>query len=117
MLVEALAAVALIAVGVVAATKCLGGMAQARTRAADAEEMQRLAFRKYDEILAEQSLSTGEASGDFADVGESRFTWQASRTALGIGNLDSLRIEVTTRGDPRQTAEVQGLVCRPGGKS
>jgi prepilin-type N-terminal cleavage/methylation domain-containing protein len=113
-MIEALAAVVLIGAGLVAATKCLGGMAQARTRAFESEDMQRLALGKLDEIVALDSLPSGSSEGDFEDAGEKRFVWRAERTPTGTGNLDVLRVEVTRRGESyAQATEVQGLFCRP----
>jgi len=78
--------------------------------------MQRLALRKYDEIVALDTLPSGQSKGDFDDLGETRFTWQADRTSLGIGDLDSIRVRVFRKGgDQENPAEIQGLLCRSGG--
>jgi len=115
-LVEALAALVLITVGLVATLQCIGAMTRARSRALETADMQRLAFRKYDEIIAENLLPSGSSDGNFEDVGEPRFTWHAERTALGVGGLDDLAVQVVRKGETYQHAtEVQGLICRPSG--
>lgn len=110
-LVEAIASVLLIAVGLVVGQQCLNAITAGRVRALDTEEMQRLAFRKYDEILAEGKLLGGQSSGDFAEIGERRLSWKADRSAIGSGNLDRLRIQVSR--DDGLSTQIEGLVCPP----
>ena len=113
-LIEALASVVLVTIGIVATMMSLGAFARSETRALEAEEMQRLALRKYEEIVAIGALPAGEASGDFADVGQPQYDWTAVRSPTGTRNLDNIRVDVSRRGnDPRQRTEVQGFYCRP----
>jgi len=114
-LIEALAAVLILSVGISAAVTTLGAIAKAQTRAIEREEMQRLAFRKYDEIVALDELPSGQSQGGFEAIGEERFVWRAQRSGTGDGNLDSIRVEVGRKGQGFQNAvEIQGLYCRPG---
>lgn len=115
-LVEALAAVTLIGVGIVATMQCLTAVGHSRGRALEGEEMQRLAFRKYDELLALGGLPSGRAEGGFEEIGERRFTWRANRSATGIAKLDELQVDVMRRGEgDRPGARITGLVASAGG--
>lgn len=112
---EALASVALISLGIAVSTATLGRIAQARSRAQDAEEMQRLALQTYDEILALKTVTAGHAEGDYLDRGEKRFRWRADRTPTGEGNLELIRVEVSARDDGfAHPTVLQGLVCGSG---
>jgi len=113
-----LASVALIAIGIVACVSTLGKLQRNEARNLEAEQMQRLALRKYDEIAALGILPSGQASGDFLDVGERRFIWQASRIPTGTGNLDSIRVDVARKGESFQLGcQIEGLLCRPATKT
>jgi prepilin-type N-terminal cleavage/methylation domain-containing protein len=117
-LIEAIAAVALMAIGICATLDGLAAISKAQARAMESELMQRLAFRKYDEILSEALLDSGSTSGDFKDIGENRFLWSAERTSTGDGNLDSLVVRVTRAGkNSDKGAFIEGLICRPSTKT
>ena len=113
-IVEALASIALISVGIVASLQTFGALAKADAREADAEEMQRLALRKYDDIVAAGGLTATASSGDFQDLNQPRFTWKARQSPTGTGNLDRITVEVDFAGglNPRKET-VAGLFCRP----
>jgi type II secretory pathway pseudopilin PulG len=113
-LVEALASVVLISVGVVATLTTLSAFSRSQLHANQSEEMLRLAIKKYDEIVATGALPSGEASGDFSDVNKPDLTWRAERNPTGTGNLDLIQVDVSRKGDTRgQRTEIQGLLCRP----
>lgn len=115
-IVEALVSVAILSVGIVATLTTLGAMARAQTRTLESDEMQRLALRKYDEIVALDRLPSGQSQDDFSDVGQKRFVWRADRTSTGAGNLDAVRVQVAGQGEGFGNAvQIQGLVCRPKG--
>ncbi len=113
-LVEALASVLLISVGIVGVIVGLGAMARSDSKALETEEMQRLAYHKYDEVVALGILPAGDSSGDFEDIGEKRFVWRAERTTIGPGNLDGIKVFVDRPGNNYQKGvEVQGVFCKP----
>ena len=116
-IVEALASVVLISLGIVASLQTFGALAKADAREGDIEEMQRLAFRKYDEIIAAGGLTANASSGDFQDIQEPRFNWRARQSATGTGNLDRITIEINYRtgANPRKEG-ISGLLCRPASK-
>jgi prepilin-type N-terminal cleavage/methylation domain-containing protein len=110
-LVEALVCVALISGGIAICMTTLSAISRAEIRVSDRETMQRLAVRKYDELIILGTLTSGELSGDFAEIGESRFQWRADRSQSSVGNLDVIRVDVAPKGDSYAHAtEVQGLL-------
>src|SRR5579859_7109800 len=114
-LIEAIAAAALLAIGIVACLDATRAMYRAADRSMLREDMERLAIRKYDEILALGAFTSGQTSGDFADIGERRFSWSATWSASGVQDLDVLRVDVNRVGVPTSDAyEVQGLYCHQG---
>jgi Tfp pilus assembly protein PilV len=103
-LIEALVAVALTAIGVVAV---MGGMG-ALTRV-EKERMQRLAIDKYHELSATGDRTT--SNGDFSDRNETRYVWTAAVEPTGVENLDQLTVTVRLTGADREREEVvSGLV-------
>jgi hypothetical protein len=112
--VEALVCVVLISGGIVACMTTLSAIARAQVRISDREAMQRLALRKYNELVILGTLTTGQATGDFADIGNFQFQWRADRSSSGVDNLDVLRVDVAPKGESYSHAtEVQGLISIP----
>ena len=113
-LIEVLVAAFLLGFGIVATLECLSAITSSQIRSMESERMQRLALRKYDEIVALGELNAGQVDGDFQDIGEDRYTWHADRIATGTTNLDSLRVQVTKKGQQsNQPVQVEGLICKP----
>ncbi len=113
-LIEVLVAALLLGFGIVATLECLSSITASQMRTLESERMQRLAIRKYHELLALNELSAGQADGDFLDIGEERYTWHADRIATGTTNLDSLRVQVFKKGkETGQPFQVEGLICKP----
>ncbi len=89
----------------------LSAIGRAQIRIADRETMQRLAIRKYDELVILGTLTTGQANGDFVDVGNTQFQWRADRSPSGVANLDVLRVDVAPKGESYVHAtEIQCLI-------
>jgi prepilin-type N-terminal cleavage/methylation domain-containing protein len=111
-LVEALVSVVIVSVGIGACLGTMGAIARAQSRAADTEEMQRLAVRKYDELTATNASGSSSDQGDFQELGEPRFVWRAQRSSADKAGLDELRIDVARRGSGfSNSVSVRGLVC------
>lgn len=92
-MVEALASVALLAVGVVAAMSALSSMTRGEARLLEGERMQRLADEKLAEMVATGDFEF-ETQGNFEDRNESRYSWTASLEPSGVENVDIFRVEV-----------------------
>src|SRR4051794_38471747 len=73
-IIEALVALTLAGIGVAGAIEGIRSLTKSQTRMLEGEHMHRLAFEKYQEIIATQDLTT--PSGDFGDRNESGFTWE-----------------------------------------
>lgn len=113
-LVEALVCVALIAGGIALCMTTLSEIGRAENRVTDRETMQKLALSKYDQLIVLGTLSAGQTSGDFSDIGDTRFQWRADRSPSSVGNLDVIRVEVAPKGVSFvQGVEIQGLLSTP----
>lgn len=113
-LIEAMVTVALVAVGVVGVIGGFGALTASQTRAQESERMQRLAFQKYDELLATQGTTLTDLGGDFADQGQAGLKWEASVQPTGVENLDSITVTVSRMNDSGgPLAQAEGLSFRP----
>lgn len=113
-LVEAVASVALLGVGVAAVMGALGAMTANSTRVRETEFMQRLAYDKYRELVATGQTDSAQISGDFSDREDSLHQWEAETGPSGIDNVETLRVTVQ-RNDRREVepVEIDGLIFRP----
>jgi type II secretory pathway pseudopilin PulG len=93
-MVEALAAVALLAVGIVASLSALGAMTRAEGGMRESERMQRLADQKLQELIA-----TGDwqflTEGDFSEQAENRYLWTSTLEPSGVENMEVLSVTIT----------------------
>ena len=99
-MVEAMVAVALLAVGITACLGALGAMTKGEARAQESERLQLLAHRKLDELIATHAAETGSVSGDFTDNGFPAITWSAETETSGVENLDALHLTITEPNKP-----------------
>jgi len=103
--------VALIAGGIAICMKTLSAIGEAEVRVGDREKMQKLALGKYDQLIVLGTLTSGQASGDFSDIGDTKYQWRADRSPSSVGNLDVIRVEVAPKGASlAQGVEIQGLL-------
>ncbi|MER3496083.1 MAG: hypothetical protein C4320_04330 [Armatimonadota bacterium] len=96
-LVEALASIVLLGVGIVASQQTIGAIGRNEARSRLKERLESLAQSKLDELLTESGQTPGDQNGDFADRGERDISWTFSVSASGIQNLDTIRLVVTPR--------------------
>ncbi|MCE9559596.1 MAG: hypothetical protein K8R88_11665 [Armatimonadetes bacterium] len=99
-MVEAMVAVALLAIGITACLGALGAMTKGEARAQESERLQLLAHRKLNELIATREAETGSASGDFSASGFPSITWAAETETSGVENLDALYLTVTEPNKP-----------------
>ena len=100
-LIEALAAVTILGVGIAAVVSGLGAVTRAESRMRKIELMTRLAQHKFDELVATSSSMTAGAaqSGDFSDQNLPDYAWNCEITDTGITNLEAVTIKVTLTKD------------------
>lgn len=100
-IVEIVVATMLIAVGVTALMRGLGGLDRATTALIEKDKVSRLAQQKLDEIIATEEYKTA-TQGTF-DVPDDKYTWNLENISTGVENLNGLRLTVTdsTRSDGR----------------
>jgi type II secretory pathway pseudopilin PulG len=105
-LIEALAAVTILGVGIVAVLDGLGAMSKVESRMKRIEEMTRLAQHKYDELVATSTTMTSGSSqsGDFTDENNTDYLWSCDIEDTGVTNLEAVTVTVTLANDNSATA-------------
>jgi Tfp pilus assembly protein PilV len=110
-LIEAIVSVGLVAVGIVSIMGAFGKLSHQQTQANTSELMQRLAFEKYDELVATGAIETQALNGDFSDQGDDAHLWDATVDTTGTENLSSLTVSVQSRdGDANDKVSISGMV-------
>jgi type II secretory pathway pseudopilin PulG len=113
-LIEAVAAIGLVSIGVVSSLTGLAAIAKNDQALLERERMQKLAVQKYDEVIATGLIDTAELSGDFTDQNIDGFEWEATVEPSGEENLEVLTVTVNKTGDAEgPQATMDGLVFRP----
>jgi len=115
-LIEALVAAALLATGVVAVLSAFGALSRTEASAREVETMQRLAYQKYDELLATSTDITSPQDGDFSDRNIDGFTWKMEEEPSGVDNLDAVTVTVQKSNDNSSnplSASAYGLIYVP----
>lgn len=115
-LVEALVSAALLSVGAVAVLGAIGAIYRTQASAQEAETMQRLAYEKYDELVATSLDITQPQEGDFQDQNETRYNWSMTEEPSGVDNLDAITVTVRKVNDNSanaRTAVATGLLYVP----
>jgi prepilin-type N-terminal cleavage/methylation domain-containing protein len=115
-LIEVLASLALMGIGLVSVFSAFAAISSSESRAREVEKMHRLAVAKYDEMRAITDTFAGSENGDFSDLGETDYVWELQVEPTGIENLDAITVNVEKRargGDRDATASVTGLVFQP----
>jgi len=111
-LIEVLAAVVLLGVGIVAVLSALSSLTGAEARMRETERMLRLAQTKYDELVATSEQLNSPQSGNFEEQGEPNFTWSSEVEPTGVENLDAITVTVTKRNSDKEV-ETSGLIFVP----
>ena len=112
-LIEALVAVAVTGIGVSAALGGMGALARGERRALITETMQRLAFQKYEEIVATGEVTSATLEGDFSDRNLETLKWEAEVEQSGTENLSIITVRVTSDADENMQAQARGLLFEP----
>jgi prepilin-type N-terminal cleavage/methylation domain-containing protein len=113
-LVEAVASIALVGIGVTSAMGGLAAMAKTDRQIQEREVLQRLAVQKYEELIATGQFETAELNGDFTDRNIEEYEWAASVEPSGEENLEVITVTVNRVGDVEgPQASVDGLLFNP----
>jgi len=107
-LIEALASVTILGLGIASVLSGLGAMSKVESRMRKVEEMTRLAQHKYDELVATSTSMTAGASqsGDFSDENNSEYLWNCDIADTGVTNLEAVTVTVTLVNDTSASAPV-----------
>lgn len=109
-MVEALASVILIGVGIAAALGGISAITKSESDGQDRERLERLAMQKYDELVATGNMTSAQ-SGDFTDRNVSDVTWQSQVSASGVDNLNHVSVTVQRSNDSKSPVAVfDGLI-------
>src|SRR4051794_22866884 len=83
-IMKAIVSIALTTLGILGAMGALGSLTKAQTIMLQTDRMDRLAYQKYQEILATQDYNT--TSGDFKDWNDDKYVWEASINSSSVQN-------------------------------
>jgi prepilin-type N-terminal cleavage/methylation domain-containing protein len=107
-LIEVLASLVILGVGITAALAGLSAIAKSEVRAREVETMHRLAMDKLNELRAVTDTFAAPDSGDFTDRDLVDYAWNLEVEATGIENLNAVTVIVERRsraqGSPRAAA-------------
>ncbi len=110
-LIEALAGVVLLGIGIVGATTAIGTMIRTEDMMRQKEKMSRLAHDKLSELVATGQAATS-SDGDFSEQNETGYTWSLESNPSGIANLDAITLTVKREGFEDE-ARLDSLVYVP----
>jgi prepilin-type N-terminal cleavage/methylation domain-containing protein len=107
-LIEALASVIILGVGIASVLSGLGAVSRVEVRMKQVEAMTRLAQHKFDELVATSTTMTSGATqnGDFNDENNSQYLWSCDIQDTGVTNLEAVTVTVTLANDTSTTAPV-----------
>ncbi len=112
-LIEAIASVAILSIGIVAVMGGIGAMSRAESRIRQIEAMTILAQHKYDELIATTANLTTNQTGDFTDQNNNDYSWSATIDQTGVTNLVAVSVTVNPTVDTSSSApvaHVSGLI-------
>ena len=92
-LLESLAAVVLLGIGIVGAMGAFSSVTRTEDRVRQKEYMQRIAQAKLSELVATGEATTS-TNGDFSDQNETDYTWELEVNTSGITDLDAVTLTV-----------------------
>ena len=114
-MVEAIASVGILSIGIIAVVSGIGAVSRAESRVRQVEKMTVLAQHKYEELVA-TSTTLASQSGDFKDQNETNYQWSATVDQTGVTNLVALTVTVSSITDTSSSApqeKVSGLLYQP----
>jgi prepilin-type N-terminal cleavage/methylation domain-containing protein len=114
-LIEAMAAVLILSIGIVAVYGGMNSLTRAEARARDQDLVQRLADEKYEELISTEPDLSAPQNGNFDDRNLPDFNWEMESTPSGIESLQSITVRVEPRvaNDQAPTGLASGLVYVP----
>lgn len=107
-LIEVLAAVTILGIGIAAVVSALGAGAETESRVKRIEQMTRLAQHKLDELVATSTTMTsgGSQNGDFTDENINDYLWSCEIADTAVTNLEAVTVTVTMAKDTSARAPV-----------
>lgn len=112
-LVEALVSIVLLGVGVVSVMGGLAQLARADYGSREREDMSRLAYDKFQELIATYDFQQAPLDGDFSDSGRPELKWRAELTTTNVTDLGRFTVTVSKDTDQSASSVVDGLIYNP----
>lgn len=110
-MVEIIVSILLISVGLVGAIRGMASITEAEANSKEKETLQRLAYDKYNELIAtEQLVNAQSLSGDFSAQGYPDLQWQGELISNSLTDLYSLRVSITSQSRSSIRRTLEGLV-------
>ncbi|RYG26091.1 prepilin-type N-terminal cleavage/methylation domain-containing protein [bacterium] len=111
-LLEAMAAVVLLGIGIATSVGSFGTLARSESNTRQTEKMYRLAQAKLAELVA-TGQATASSDGDFTEQNEPDYTWRLEVNTSGITDLDAVTLSVGQRDSSRGEVRLDTLVYVP----
>lgn len=111
-LIEAMAAVVILGVGIVAAMSGFSTLAKSEFNARQTEKMVRLGQDKLAELVA-TGQATQSSNGDFTDQNEPDYTWDLQVNTSDITDLNSVTISVNQANSSRAAVKIDTMLYVP----
>jgi prepilin-type N-terminal cleavage/methylation domain-containing protein len=111
-LIEAMAAVVILGIGIVASMASFGTLANTEANARQTEKMLHLAQGKLAELVA-TGQTTSNSNGDFTDQNEPTYTWDLQVSSSDITDLSTVTISVNQTNSSKAPVKIDTLVYVP----
>ncbi len=113
-LIEAVVAIALLAIGITATIGALGSLTKAEVGVMEREKLHRLAIEKHQELVATGDYATGALEGEFAGFGRDGYQWEAAYGPTGIEGVNRLTVQTSrTQSGQGPSGSADGLIYVP----
>jgi len=112
-LIESLASITILTIGIVAVISCLGAASRTESRIRQMTIMTDMARHEYDELIATNTSLSQSQSGDFTEENNTSYKWSADVEQTGVTNLVALTVTVSSATDTSAnavTGHVTGLL-------
>ncbi len=111
-LIEAMAAVVILGIGIVGSVAAFGSLAHSEANARQTEKMVQLAKGKLAELVATGQATTA-ANGDFTDQNEPGYTWDLQVNTSDVTDLDTVTISVNQTNTSKSPVKIDTLIYVP----
>jgi len=113
-LIEVLVSIAILSIGIVAVMGAMGSIVRSQGRMKTQEVMQRLAERKFEEMLVTTQDLTSPQNGDFSDWNEYNYNWSTTVDTTSSTYVSAITLTVQpVNADSPKVSVVQLIYIPP----